>query len=699
MKKLLATSLIISAGLLTPSPSEALEKNLINNATFAFGMKCWRHSGPGTVELLPKGVCLSGGRLSHYLDLGNLEHAQPACGAPYGRMFRFQVMAQGKGFIRLGVRARIMTAGNVLEFSELWSDRLPLPEKNGSLDFKSAEPNRNAVFHDKLMIEFIGEGKAEIISTNFFYLDRKGPELSFEPAAAAVRPGDTVRVTLHTSEPNRKLECSLYPGQFQLGGYHPAKHWSAVSGTDGNAEFTFKVPLESPDGARLAVLDTESGVKANFFATIMPKKQLEEYKQIAKNIPGKQHLLFIGDSLSDYDRGRNYISLVQSFLPPGYTVRNAGVGGDTLKRILMRLHGKKTTRNNMYDGLFEPMPDLIFILCGANDAKATFKSHYKETYTPEQEQLELWDEIIVYLRKKTGAKIVLLTVPDSYLPFQEALAVPMREAEISHAIFGLPEVHDRFNMRLRTMAEKHGLEVIDFASTVRSFPDPQLLNVPDDGVHLSLKGHQLLAGLILRYLAAGEKTTVSDGVTSLRKNLSFNGAERIRLHGSSDIHCTDAGLTISVMVKPRHGNSDVKTPNPESLDIYLFKDNEFFIGRYGDRFYANFHDGTRYCGHTMSSAGDFPAPGKWSHVTTVFEPLPDKDGGYAVLLYLNGKFAKKKQFPRKKIQKKYSAIELGYGWGGAWSYQGDMKSIQIFPYALSAEKIAENFSQEQVNEL
>jgi len=681
-------------GLLLPLSSEALEKNLINNSNFSAGMRCWSHSGPGEAKLLKKGIALSGGRLSHYIDLGNLEHAQPACGAPYGRKFRFRIAVKGKGTLKLGIRARVMTSGNALEFSELWSESLTIPEKAGTLDFEAMGHSLDAVFHDKLMIELADDSNAEITSTVFFYLDRKGPALSFSPEASVVRPGDTVKVTLKTSEPNRKLACSLFPGEFSIGGYLPAKHWDAVSDANGTAEFTFTVPMDAQDGVRLSVLDTQSGVKADFFATILPEKLLQEYRKTAQNITGAQHILFLGDSLSDYDRGRNYISVTHCFLPKGYTVRNAGVGGDTLSRIWLRLQGKPTVRNNMYDNLFSPKPDLIFILCGANDAKASSRSGYKETFTPEAEQASLWESIIVHLKKNTKAKIVLITAPVSYLPYQYALAAPLKQAGLSHSVFGLPELHDRYNARLREIAKKHGLEVIDFDAAIRNHPDPQLLRVPDDGVHLSLKGHQLLAGLVLQNLASGETMTdLPGGAKTLQKNFVFKGNERVKLQGSSQLHCTDAGLTLSIDVKPLNGKGDVEKREPEALDIYLFKDNEFFVGRYGDRLYANFHDGNRFCAHTMSKPGVFPPVGKWSRVTVVIAPLKgDKCGGSAVLLYLNGKFVRKKEFPGKKPVAYNSFAELGYGWGNAWSYQGELGNVRIFPYAMPPEKIAEDFA-------
>ena len=94
----------------------AREANLINNSTFVYGMKCWKHFGSGKVVKLTKGVRFTGGVLAHYLDQGNLEHAQTDCFAPGGRPFRFRIKARGKGQVQLGVRSRVMYSGCALEF-------------------------------------------------------------------------------------------------------------------------------------------------------------------------------------------------------------------------------------------------------------------------------------------------------------------------------------------------------------------------------------------------------------------------------------------------------------------------------------------------------------------------------------------------------------------------------------------------------
>ena len=684
MKNFQFKSVLTAFSLLLFSTLTGREANLINNSTFVFGMKCWKHFGSGSVKKLEKGVFVSGGTLAHYLDLGNLEHAQPACAAPAGRQFRFRIRARGKGKFQLAVRARVMYGGNALEFAELQSQTFELQDKFQNFDFESASTDFDTAFHDKLMVKLGDSSEAEIISSSFFYLDRKGPEISFEPAAAAVRPGDKLTITVRCSEPNRKLAVSLYTGQFLTAGYFPARHWQIDSGANGRQTVSFQIPQEAPDGVRLSVLDPESGVKSNFFASILPEKQLARYRELAGNISGKQHLLFLGDSLSDYDRGRNYISIAGCFLPESYSVRNCGVGGDTLLRIWQRLNGEKTTRNEMYDNIFSPNPDTIFIFTGANDSKLLSRNNY-QTYVPEKDQIDLWDKIVTMLKKRTGAKIVLITSPDSYMPYQKALNQPLQERNYAHSVFGVPSAHDRFNARLKQIAAKHALDVIDFASVIRKYPDPQLLYVQDDGVHLSLKGHQLLAGEILRYLACGEKFTVAaNGEKILKGKLAFDGNTKIRVVNSSDTNTTEKGFTVLLNVIPKDAGSDLKNHRPEALDMYIFKDRQFFIGRYGDRLYANFHDGIRYCAHTMSKPGQIPPIGKNSRIAAVFAP---SSNSYSIKLYLNGQMVGQKSFTGKLPKSNNQFIELGSGWGGAWQYRGEIDGIRIFPRALSDSEV------------
>ncbi len=478
----------------------ARESNLINNSAFGRGLLHWNYEGKEQCRLEKRKPVFSNGVLYHYFDLGNTEHADPECARPVNRIFRFRIKAKGNGTVRLGVRARLMPAGNALELRTLWSPVLQLSGEYRNYDFEAQETHRDTVFHDKLLIE--ADGEVTLSETWFYYLDRNAFRIDFTPECAVVRPGEKVKTIVQTSIPNRKLTVDIYCGQTVSGGYDRSVRQELVTGPDGRAELSFTVPYAATDGVRAAVSDPASGVRKSFFANLMTESRFNRMRRSASLLSGKKHLLFLGDSLTDYDRGRNYPSLVSCFLPERWTVRNTGVGGDDLRKIYTRLTGGKVYRSEMYEKLFDPMPDIIFLLCGGNDTKVSFRSGYRKNETPEELQAPLLDQILSELKKRAPkARIVLISPLDSYQPSQKALAEPLVKAGINHNYFGDPVQIGRFTEKMKQAAKKHGTEFCDAGAVFRAAEDLQQLHVPDDGVHLSLQGQQLMAEIVLDHLS------------------------------------------------------------------------------------------------------------------------------------------------------------------------------------------------------
>ena len=487
---------LLDAAKTAPPPREA---SLINNGNFARGLLHWHYDGQGHAAMVRKAASFDRGTLSHYLDLGNLEHSNPQCAMPACRTFRFRVRAKGQGTMHLQVRARQMLAGNAVEFANLTSSEYTLTNEFKEYDFEAADPSRFTVFHDKLSI--ICSGKISVDLTSFNYLEKKDHPLIFFPEAAVVRPGDTVKVKIVTGIPGQKLVCDLYCGQTRLSGYSSPVREEITLGEDGSLDYIFKVSNAASDGMRLAVSTPETGVKKSFFATIVPELQLARFREYGQQFKGRKHILFLGDSLTDYDRGRNYASIIGTFLPDAWSFRNAGVGGDTLPRVYARLTGGKVNRPEMYEHIFSPMPDIICLLCGGNDTKVTFKSNYRKHFTPASTQRPLMEKIVQELKfRAPNAQILLISPLDSYLPYQKSLTEDLAERNVNHNLFGLPGPIADYSERLRLTAKKNDAEFLDAGTVFRSAPDPQVLNVEDDGVHLSLKGHQLMAETVLKKL-------------------------------------------------------------------------------------------------------------------------------------------------------------------------------------------------------
>lgn len=475
------------------------EVNLINNSAFSNGELHWHYEGKGNCKVEKGIAAFRNGKISHYFDLGNLEHADPQCAMPANRVFRFRVKARGNGEISLTVRARKMLAGNAVELTEYKSGIYKLTGKFQNFDFELQEPDRFTVFHDKLSI--CVNGDVEVDDTSFYYLDRNAFSIVFKPECAVVRHGETVTVDIVTDRPEQKLTVDLYCGQTLLAGYTPPERKEIITDKNGIYKYTFKVSNAASDGMRMAVSDPETGVKNSFFATIVPEEKLQKYAAYSKQLTGKKHLLFLGDSLSDYDRGRNYPSIVGAYLPEKWSFRNAGVGGDTLGKIYTRLTGGKINRPEMYKDLFKVMPDMIFIFIGGNDCKVSFASGYKDTHTPRNQQRKLMDDIIAELKKcAPEADIVFISPLDSFLPYQLALAEPKVAKKANHNLFGHPEPTADLTGKMKQAAQDHRAYFINAGEVFRTSADPQSLNVPDDGVHLSLKGHQLMAEIVLKFL-------------------------------------------------------------------------------------------------------------------------------------------------------------------------------------------------------
>ena len=126
------------------------------------------------------------------------------------------------------------------------------------------------------------------------------------------------------------------------------------------------------------------------------------------------HILYLGDSLSDYDRGRNYVDKVNFFLnkynPGKANSRNYGVSGDDISRVCARIAGNaKAIRKKRYSGLFDRKYDVAFIFLGHNDTKASSANDYKIALIPPVRQEQYYRTLIAKLRTEGIPRIVLVS--------------------------------------------------------------------------------------------------------------------------------------------------------------------------------------------------------------------------------------------------------------------------------------------------
>lgn len=222
-------------------------------------------------------------------------------------------------------------------------------------------------------------------------------------------------------------------------------------------------------------------------------------------------ILYLGDSLTDFDRGSNHVDLVEQALgrvqPGKVKFHNYAVGGETVVTLLQKMKAwdqpTKDGKPNRYAGLWSRGYDLAFVFMGHNDSKATSRSGYTEMFVPEQVQEKSFDELIALLNAKGVKKIVLVSTASSDADFCRKRIADKVAKGVPHNLFGQPKDLERFNRLLARQAMRHaGVEFLDIYSDMRELPGKPAYFL--DGVHLSPKGHAFVASKELLYFTPKE---------------------------------------------------------------------------------------------------------------------------------------------------------------------------------------------------
>lgn len=289
----------------------------------------------------------------------------------------------------------------------------------------------------------------------------------------------------------------------------------------GNGTFTIDTsavadPCDQPDPftriagvGRIGIWDDATGEYKGVFVNRLPKKEWDGLNDTASRIKLEQpiNILFLGDSLTDYDRDRNYTDKVVFWLnkynPGKCSFRNAGVGGDYIQSLHDRLtNGKHTWRRNMYEGIWDRKWDLVFIFLGHNDTRYHYR-HKAPSYQPVQPaaQRKYWDETLRFLKEKTTAKVVIITPCSSDYQQSVKWVEPMKKAGRDYVVFGEPARLEEYCAIEKEIAKKYGVDVIDIYTPMKALPDKSALFTKPDGVHLTSAGNNYISGRILEYLA------------------------------------------------------------------------------------------------------------------------------------------------------------------------------------------------------
>jgi lysophospholipase L1-like esterase len=96
--------------------------------------------------------------------------------------------------------------------------------------------------------------------------------------------------------------------------------------------------------------------------------------------------------------------------------------------------------------------------------------------------------------------VTIISAAPGFHPYQQERTGRLKVQSIQHMLFGIPEHVKNFNRISRDFAERKGWNYLDFHRACVASGDLKQLFIPDDGVHMTLAGHQLLAALLLEHL-------------------------------------------------------------------------------------------------------------------------------------------------------------------------------------------------------
>ncbi len=201
-------------------------------------------------------------------------------------------------------------------------------------------------------------------------------------------------------------------------------------------------------------------------------------------------ILFIGDSITDVGRSRNFdgdlgdgfpfllaAELLHRYPKSNLKILNRGVSGDTLAQL----------KNRWEEDCLDLSPDLVTILIGVNDVWQSFEKNP----VPSEEELEMFEKNYRYLLKslaqRTDAKVVLME------PF--LLPYPKDRMEWRR------QLDPRIQIVRRLAKDYHAVLVpLDGLLNAAGIVSDYQTYTGIDGVHPTLTGHAHIAKAWLDYV-------------------------------------------------------------------------------------------------------------------------------------------------------------------------------------------------------
>ena len=455
------------------------------------------HAGKRAAQLKPVLGQSATGRRHWGRMLGTIANVSP------GLNYRYSLWAKGTGALKLGAINYTPAQEGKPNYTYVWQEQpvtLGAEWQEVSLVFA---PTSLDVIRVAVVAEVEGEGAVALIDDAALGVERKFAGTITATPYAMLPPGKSVTVSVTARRDDGQALAG--PVTALVNGATGLEKKELTLDKDGKASIEVACGAE-PALVKVDFVQADLGSVASSYVDVVSQETYGKFAAAAKATKLKTpcHILYLGDSLTDFSRGFNYTDQVSFWLKSVHgdvTYRNAGVGGDYITRVWDRLNGdKKVYRPEAYAGLMEPKPQRMFMMLGHNDSKLTSGSGFTQPVVSLEDYKTFHKKVVEKLRQDSGgAPMTLLTNTSSVYEITKANADKAVAAGRGASLFGKPEVMEQFNAALREAAKELGCYVIDVYEPTRTYPDkPSLFT--QDGVHMTLEGNHVVALEMLRYL-------------------------------------------------------------------------------------------------------------------------------------------------------------------------------------------------------
>ena len=329
------------------------------------------------------------------------------------------------------------------------------------------------------------------------------PQVAAYTALAVNSPDPVIKVK---STPQAELKVLGLSSDGSVLTMPPADH-------DGNVQINIPRQLLQKSGLFKLTVAANGSSSSTYLQIIEPEKLLM-IKQLAAKCQLKRpsSVLVLGDSLSDFDRGFNWIDQLNCFLnqdqrQPEIRFCNFGIGGDDIKRVSRRLthffQPSSPTEyfQKRYNKIAAQKYDYIIIFLGQNDTKSSSQSQYSQTFVPQDKWRTYWEQLLNLLKKQFPAAEIFICSPiHTDTARQDQLAEIILRKRPNVWKFGIEKYMLAYSQLLQQLAAdpRYKARYIDLytPSTARQ----KILFKSEDGVHLNFAGQQFILKTILENL-------------------------------------------------------------------------------------------------------------------------------------------------------------------------------------------------------